>query len=230
MNDINQIINSIKQSAINFIISRDYDTAIEELKRAEIIDRDNPEILYNLAISYSRKGLYKTAYDYFKKVLLLHISFIDNMHVKKNIAYCLINMHEYDKALEYIHEILKSSDEDIYALNMRGYCLEQKGLFRDALKTYREVFRYDKSNINSLNSAAYLMAKLEIELKSALKISKFVYRKDPSNPAYNDTLGYIYMKLGKYKEAERYLTHALEILPFNKEIHEHNNELNHLRK
>ena len=104
---------------------------------------------------------------------------------------------------------------------MRGYCLEKKGELKDALKAYREIFRYDRSNINSLNSTSYLMASLGIELKSALKIAKFVYQKDKSNPAYNDTLGFVYMKLGNYQEAEKYLKTASSMLPFNDEINIH---------
>ena len=228
MDDINNILNDIKKSALGNIFSKDYDLAIDDLKKAEMIDQENPEILYNLGIAYSKKGLFKTANEYFTKVLNLDISYIDSANVKKNIAFCLIQNKDYDKALDILGEVIEDFNSDIQALNMKGYCLEKKGSLRDALKTYREIFRYDKSNINSLNSSSYLMASLNIELQSALKIALFVYGKESSNPAYNDTLGFVYMKLGNYTEAEKYFKAAASMLPFNEEINDHIQELNSL--
>jgi len=230
MDDINNILNAIKKTALNDLFTGDYDSAIEDLKRAEMIDRENPEILFNLGIAYCRKGLFKTSYDYFLKVLNLHTSYINTAVVKKNIAYSLIKTEDYDTALKFLNEVITDFKSDIHALNMKGYCLEKKGDLQDALKAYREIFRYEKSNINSLNSTSYLMASLGIELKSALKIAEFVHKKDTSNPAYNDTIGFVYMKLGDYEKAEKYLKKASTILPFNPEISQHLQELKTLKK
>ena len=230
MDDINNILNTIKKTALSDLFSGDFDSAIDELKRAEMLDRENQEILYNLGIVYCRKGLFKTAYDYFQQVLQLKTSYINSAVVKKNIAFCLIQNEIYNEALNYLDEVITDFNSDIHALNMRGYCLEKKGELKNALKAYREIFRYDRSNINSLNSTSYLMASLGIELKSALKIAKFVYQKNKLNPAYNDTIGFVYMKLGNYKEAEKYLKSAASMLPFNNEINEHIKELNSLQK
>jgi len=229
MDDINNILNDIKQSALSNLFYKDYDSAIANLKKAEVIDQENPEILFNLGIAYSRKGLFKTANEYFTKVLNLNIAYINSANVKKNIAFCFIQSKDYDKALNILNEVIIDFSSDIQALNMKGYCLEKQGRLKDALKTYREIFNYDRSNINSLNSSSYLMALLGIELKSALKIAEFVYNKDKSNPAYNDTLGYVYMKMGDYAEAEKYFNAAAYILPFNEEINEHIRELDRLK-
>ena len=228
MDDIDNILNTIKKAALSDLFSKDYDSAIDELKRAEMLDRENPEILYNLGIAYSRKGLFKTAQIYFQKILSLEISYINKSNVKKNISFCMIQNENFDEALNFLQEVIDDYPSDILALNMKGFCLEKKGELKDALKTYREILRYDRSNINCLNSTSYLMAKLEIELKSALKIAQFVYQRDKLNPAYNDTLGFIHMRLGNYNEAEKYLSSAASMMPFNNEINEHISELNEL--
>lgn len=230
MDDINNILNSIKKTALNDLFTGDYDSAIEDLKRAEMIDRENPEILFNLGIAYCRKGLFKTSCDYFLKVLNLQTSYINKSVVKKNIAFSLIKIEDYNTALKFLNEVISDFNSDTHALNMKGYCLEKKGELQEALKTYREIFRYEKSNINSLNSTSYLMASLGIELNSALKIAEFVYKKDTSNPAYNDTIGFVYMKLGNFELAEKYLKSAASMLPFNPEISRHLTELKKLQK
>lgn len=225
MNDLNSSIQSILKSAAGSILSSDYASALEELKKGEVLDRDNPEILYNLGIAYTRLSLYKTALEYFNRVLSLNFQFIDVLHVKKNIAFCLINLEQYDEALKSLDNILSDFHSDIQALSMKGYCLEKTGRMNDSIRTYSEVFKYDKSNLNSMNSTAYLMAKLGINIKKALELAEYVNRRDRNNPAYRDTLGYIYLKSGNYEQAEKHISAALKEMPFSSEIASHMEEL-----
>jgi len=225
MNDLNSSIRSILTSAAGSFLSSDYDKALAELKKAEVLDKDNPETLYNLGISYSRLELYKTALDYFRKVESLESKFIDMLHVKKNISFCLIHLDKFTEALQILDKVLTDTPSDITALNMKGYCLEKTGKINESLRTYSRIFRYDKKNLNSMNSTAYLMAKLGIELQKALEIAKFVHSMNRSNASYNDTLGYVYLKTGNYEDAEKYLKLAQSEHPFNRDIAEHIVEL-----
>ncbi len=230
MDDINSTVKSILQSASGSMLSSDYNAALEQLKKGEVLDRDNPEILYNLGLAYTRLELYKTALEYFQRVLLLETQFIDLKHVKKNIAFCLIHLEQYVEALKYLESILSDSPSDIMALNMKGFSLEKTGKINESLRTYSEVFKYDKSDLNSMNSTAYLMAKQGIDIKKALQIAEYVHRHDRNNPAYRDTLGYIYLKFGNVEKAKKHLSEAYKKLPFNIEITEHINELKILKK
>ncbi len=230
MDDLNSSVKSLLKSAAGNLLSYDYSTALEELKKGEVLDRDNPEILYNLGITYTRLGLYKTALEYFGRVLSLESRFIDIHHVKKNIAFCLINLENYSDALKNLESILHDFPADVPALNMKGYCLEKSGRVNDSIRTYSEIFRHDKSNYNSMNSTAYLMAKQGINLKKALEIAEYVYRHNRSNPAYRDTLGYVYLKSGDYDRAEKHLKAAFRDMPFSNEIASHIEELKEKRK
>lgn len=225
MNDLNSEVKSILKSASGSLLASDFDKALEQLKKAEVLDRDNPEILYNLGISYSRLELYKTALEYFRRVLSLQSKFIDILNVKKNISFCLIHLEQFSESMLLLDEVLSDSPSDIAALNMKGFCLEKTGKINEALRTYSTIFRYDRKNLNSMNSTAYLMAKQGIELTKALEIAKYVHMKNRSNPAYNDTLGYIYFKTGNYEDAGKYLQLACTEHPFNEEISGHMKEL-----
>ncbi len=225
MNELNDDVKSILKTATGNIISSDYNKALEQLKKAEVLDKDNPEILYNLGITYTRLELYKTALDYFTKVLSLEAQFIDIIHVKKNISFCLIQQGKYTESLKLLNEVLIDYPYDITALNMKGYCLEKTGKINDALRVYSIILKNDKKNINSMNSTAYLMAKKGININKALEIAKYVLKKNKNNPAYNDTLGYIYYKSGNFDDAEKYFNLAIKDHPFNNDIIEHINEL-----
>jgi len=225
MNDLNSNVKSILKSAAGSFLASDFDKALEQLKKAEVLDKDNPEILYNLGISYSRLELYNTALEYFRKVLELESKYIDMLNVKKNISYCLIHLEQFSESIHLLDEVLSDSPSDVAALNMKGFCLEKNGKINEALRIYSAIFRYDKKNLNSMNATAYLMARQGIELNKALEIAKFVHTKNRSNPAYNDTLGYVYFKNGNYEDAEKYLRLAYNEHPFDKEIAEHISEL-----
>jgi len=113
---------------------------------------------------------------------------------------------------------------------MKGYSLEKSGNINDSIRTYSEVFKYDKTNLNSMNSTAYLMAKSGINIKKALDIAEYVCRRDRNNPAYRDTLGYIYLKSGDLDQAEKHLNAAFRDMPFSSEVASHLEELKKKKK
>ncbi len=225
MEDINKKIKERIKSAIDCFVTKDYEQAVQELKSAEVLDRDNPEILYNLGIAYSRMGLYNTAIENFLRVLSLSFTFIDSHTVRKLIAFCYINMEKYSNALKYLDVILGDTVSDLQALNMKGYCLDKEGHPKESLDSYREILKFDKNNTSSINSTAYILAKNNIKLEAALKMAKYTVEQNSENPSYIDTLGYVYMKLGINNEAEKMLKKAETILPFNEEIKQHLEEL-----
>jgi tetratricopeptide (TPR) repeat protein len=97
MNDLNNSVQSILKSAAGSFLASDYTSALEELKKGEVLDKDNPEILYNLGIAYTRLGLFKQPVNIFTGHYA-KIPFIDLLHVKKNIAFCMINLCQFDEA------------------------------------------------------------------------------------------------------------------------------------
>ncbi len=223
-------INKIIKSALDSFFIKDYDTAISELKSAEVLDRENPEILYNIAVAYCRMGFYNQALNYFKKVLSLKMTYIDSTKVKKLIAYCYINMDKYKSALQFLNQLTGDKLKDPQIIAMQAYCYEKTGNPEKALSLHREILFIDKNNLNSINACAFIMAKDTGNLDKALKLAEIACSKDKGNGAFFDTLGYIMMKMGKLDKAEAYLKKAEQIIPFNEEIKEHLKELSLLQK
>ncbi len=212
----------------NFMV-KDYNTAIRELKSAEVLDSSNPEILYNLGVNYCRLGLFSTAAGHLMKMLKLSYSFIDALEVKKLLAYALINTKEYKKARSFIDEVLELVPADITALNLKGYCLEMLGKHGLALETYRTVIGIEKGNYNAHNSISYIIARFGNDLREALNHAQIAFNSNPANPAYLDTLGFIYLKMRDFEKAEKFLTSAFEKSPLSLEINEHFQELKKLK-
>jgi tetratricopeptide (TPR) repeat protein len=223
--ELNNRIKSFLSSALHHLAHSKYDKAIEELQAAEVLDKDNPEILYNLGIAYSKDGLHATAINYFKRIIDLPLTFVDIITVKKLLAYSLLAGKQFDEALYYLYEITKTIEYDTIVLNMLGFCYEKKNNIEEALKVYHKVITFDKKNINAYNSLAFLMAKSQKDINAALNFARVAYKHNPENPAYLDTIGYIYMKKGDIDLAKKFLKKALEKAPASDEIRNHLHEL-----
>jgi tetratricopeptide (TPR) repeat protein len=230
MKNTGRNIQNILSSALQALADSNFEKALDEFRAAEIADRDNPVILFNIGITYTRLGLFKTAIDYYQRIISLKSGFIDIHSVKKNMAYCYIRTGNYSEAVKLLDDVLSLFSEDTDALNMKAYCFQQLNMPEKSLEIYMNVIQKDRKNITGINSTAYLMALNNTQLESAYKLARHVAGKFSHNPAYLDTLGYICIKTGRLAEAEKHLSKALGILPFEKEIIEHYEELIKIKK
>jgi len=226
--DIQKKISIFLKSALENYFVNDYNDAIRDLKSAEVIDRDNHEILYNLGICYSRLGLYVTAAAYFERILSLPMGVVDVLTVRKLFSYALIQTGDFLKAGDVLNRVLNSVPADITALSMKGYCLQKQGLFSQAIDVYRLIVSYDKTDLNACNSLAYILAENNTNLDEALELAVLVNNSVPGSPSYLDTLGFVYMKRGEYNAAKNFLKKASGLSPLSSDIIEHLKQLNSL--
>ncbi|MCU0843362.1 MAG: tetratricopeptide repeat protein [Spirochaetes bacterium] len=214
------LADALSKSVIN-----DYRNAMEDLRAAEALDRDNPEVLYNLGICYARTGLYKSAAEYFRRVIDLPLVFVDINTVRKLLAYCLIMYGEYAAAERLLETSIGLSPRDAAALNMRGYCREKTGRYDEAIESYREIIGIDPRNWNAHNSLAFLIAESGGDLAEAADHASIALKAKPSHPAYLDTMGYVCMKRGQARTARDHYKKALARMPESTEIKAHIAEL-----
>ncbi len=223
--DLHERIKKFLNSALRKISAKDYDSAIEKLMAAEVLDKDNPEILYNLGVCYCKKELFNSASSYFKRVVGLPLTFVDILTVIKMLSYSLIMARDTEQAKKYINDGLNKAGNDATLLNMQGYIFEKEKKYKEALEIYQTIIDIDKNNSNAYNSAAYIISAADGDLNEALTYARNALRRSPENPAYLDTMGFIQIKKGQFDIAKRYLKKALEKLPDSKEIKDHVNML-----
>ncbi len=223
--DINLRIRKFLNSALANFYGRDYEKAIENLKAAEVLDQNNPEILYNLGVAYCRQGLHNTSIEYFQKILNLPSGSADIITIYKLLTYSQIIIEKYKEAVNTVKEGLKLSPQDTVLLSMYGYCLEKMNFYNDAIDVFMEIIEIDNENYNAYNSLAYLYAVSGKNLNSALKYAKTALESNPENASYLDTMGYVYLKKGNANLSKNCLTKALSKQPDSEEIKKHINEL-----
>mgnify|MGYP001142565920 CR=1 FL=1 len=227
--NINEKVDAFLKSALSRCSSRDFSSAIEDLKAAEVLDRENPVILYNLGICYIRTGLHRTAREYLEKLIGLPSTFVDILIVRKLSAYSSILLNDFRSALAQLDNCLKLTPRDIPALNMKGYCLEKLGLFAEARDSYGEILSLEPANPTACNSLAYVLARSGGDLNRAMILAKKAVAANGENPAYLDTLGYIHLAKGNRESARKMLKKAFSRMPDSEEIKAHLKELLQLK-
>ena len=89
------------------------------------------------------------------------------------------------------------------------------------IEYYEKSLKTDDENISSLNGLGYVLACQKKDLARALSLCKQAVKIAPKSAACLDSLGWVYYKMGLYKDALQYLNDAEQIAPDNVEIANH---------
>ena len=101
-----------------------------------------------------------------------------------------------------------------------AFCREQSGKLDSAVQVARDVLTREPENPQALNFLGYLFADHNRNLEEARKLIARALDKDPENGAYLDSMGWVYYRLGRLKEARGQLEKAVAITG-DPVVHEH---------
>ncbi|HEY3826088.1 MAG TPA: tetratricopeptide repeat protein, partial [Bryobacteraceae bacterium] len=82
-----------------------------------------------------------------------------------------------------------------------GRALEDSGRKPEAIASYQQSLQLDQRNPWVKNNLAYLIADSAGDLNEALKLAGDAVRQNPGNAAFNDTLGWVYLKKRDFNSA-----------------------------
>ena len=93
-----------------------------------------------------------------------------------------------------------------------GAALAQSGDLIEALRAYRRAVDIEPENAELWRALAVFSATNGFDPQSyTLPAAQRALDLDGNNPASLDTAGFVYMKLGKWEEAEQFLQQALKV-------------------
>lgn len=75
---------------------------------------------------------------------------------------------------------------------------------------FEKALKLDQYNVLLRNNYGYYLALRSEELKKAQKLSKYTIEMEPSNATYLDTYAWILYKMGKYKDALKFIERAIK--------------------
>ena len=134
-------------------------------------------------------------------------------------------VYEYQKdiprAIETYEKLVKLNPDYLPTYLNLSRIYKNQGDTAKAQKYLKDALAVQSDYAPAANNLAYLLAEGKSSLYEALRLAKIARDKDPKNPDYLDTLGWIYYLQGSYDLALRELEDSIDINPKNPVTHYH---------
>lgn len=132
-------------------------------------------------------------------------------------------------ALAKAEELSTKPEDKSYVLFLRGDLYQRQKMFDQAESEFRKILAStpptDPQAAATLNYLGYMNADRGVKLDESLSLIKQALAFEPNNPAYLDSLGWAYFKLGKYDLAEENLNKAAAHMGSDPTVQEHLGDL-----
>jgi len=197
---------------------KDFPSAKEDFKKTTTLNDSFPDGWIFLGLTYLEEDSTKKSIEVFKEGL-------GKVEIKSGLYYYLGVSHnrleEYDTALVFFNKADSLSPSAPHILFGLGTSLERSGNYEEAIKVFEKLLQIDPENALALNYLGYMLADKGIRLDQAKVMIEKALEKDPQNPAYIDSHGWVFFRLGEIDRAEEEIQKALELLDTDAIIFEH---------
>jgi len=196
-----------------------YEQALYFLEDIDVLQE--PEAAYYQALSYSRLGRASDALGALNLVLEQETNFLKLVQAKMIRAFLLTTEKRYGEAEQALREMMDEGIESVQVYSNYGYVLWALDRGKEGVSWLNKALAKDPENANALNSMGYILAEQGVLLDKALAFCRkaLLLRKD--NPAYQDSVGWVYHKMGLDKQALTYLQKAVDGDPDNLDFRIH---------
>ena len=209
------------QNAIRLYTNKRYTVALRELHSLDDEPGKVPEIAYYLGLCYTQLQQYDEALIYLEQVVTTDSDLIHMYQSRMILSYIYAITGRYRLARFELDSLIESGYESAQVYAAYGFVAYETKNYEEAIDNLQKAIEINPENANALNSYGYILCELDQNLQLALKLCKRAVQLDDTNPAYLDSLGWAYNKIGDYDEAISYLRKALSTAGGDKEIAEH---------
>ncbi len=131
----------------------------------------------------------------------------------------------YKTAIKYyskvIENIAESSEIKSDLLYRRGSSYERSKDYLNADKDLIESLNINPNDAYVLNYLAYSWLERDYKIQEAMEMLKTAYAEKSDDPYIIDSIGWAYYLIDNYKEAEKYLKRAVEMMPNDPIVNDH---------
>jgi pentatricopeptide repeat protein len=131
------------------------------------------------------------------------------------------------RCLEHAREI---NPKDVDAVGQLAMVYDGMKRYEESDSLYEEALRMSPENHLILNNYGYSLAERGMQLDRALDMATKATTAQPDNPSYLDTMGWVFYRLGRYDEAEKYVKMALDKGEANAVVYEHLGDIYYKKK
>jgi tetratricopeptide (TPR) repeat protein len=149
---------------------------------------------------------------------------IDDSEVYYYLVAFYQDRQDLASALNFAIEGVSLHPQDTRLLYQQGLVFEALDNHQAALEVMEKVLLIDAEHVDALNFLAYFQAEAGLDLDLALQRAKLALQLKPAG-YIEDTVGWVYFKLGEYSRSRIHLERALAMLPDDQVILEHLGDL-----
>jgi Flp pilus assembly protein TadD len=135
------------------------------------------------------------------------------------------NTKEYDNAIKYYSQVLKSINEDTEVksdlLYRRGGSYERLKDYENADKDLLHSLRINPDDAYVLNYLAYSWLERDYKINEAIKMLEKAYSSKSDDPYIIDSIGWAYYLINDFVKAETFLKRAVELMPNDPIVNDH---------
>lgn len=184
--------------------------ALSRLEAELTHSHGSPAIRYLLATTALRSGRYDEAIQNLR----------DLANQTPNSANALIQLsHVYQlkgdvhQAILTLQKAATFQPKDPRPTAMLPFLLEAENRTQEAKQVARRTLARQPDDADAMNNLAFLLAQTGDSLDEAVKLARKAVSKAPNNPAYLDTLGYVYLKRDQNDDALEIFTKLIRRYP-----------------
>ncbi|HWP83388.1 MAG TPA: tetratricopeptide repeat protein [Bacteroidota bacterium] len=130
-------------------------------------------------------------------------------------------LEDNEKATMFLEKAYELNPKDINTLSTLALTYDGMKRFSRSDSLYEEALKIDSTYHLILNNFSYSLAERGLQLERALRMAIDAVKAEPKNASYLDTLGWVYFKLGRYREAEEYIAKAVATGEASAVVYEH---------
>jgi tetratricopeptide (TPR) repeat protein len=135
------------------------------------------------------------------------------------VAYNRVGKNE--DAVRVLEKARLISPKDINAITQLALVYDGVKKYEECDRLYEEGLKLDPTNATILNNYGYSLADRNIQIDRALEMATKAVAAQPDNTSFLDTIGWVYFRLGEYKQAEMYIKKAIDKGEVSPVVHEH---------
>lgn len=177
-----------------------YEDAIQEYKRALIIDNANYAIRYNLALAYYKAAWFTEAATELEKFIAAVPKTPQSANAHLVLADCHVRLGEYKKVIEALSPLAEADSGNRTLAYLLGSALIGDGQLDKGQAIIDRLFRHEDSAEAHLLMASILL--LADDAQSALKEAQRALELNSKLPAVQAWYGRVLMRLGDTEKAK----------------------------
>ncbi len=204
------------------IVKNQKEHAVELLRQGIRINANEPCLLSQLSYALTMLNRLSEAENAAESLVRL---FPEALPAYLQLAQVLIRKESWEKADATLKRASQVAPGDFRIHVLAAELFDKTAKTAEAEREIREAMKLQPNDPTVLNNLGYFLADHDKDLAEALKLIERAVKASPDNAAFLDSLGWVYFKLGRNDEAEKYLLEALKITSDSAAMLEHLGDL-----